>query len=243
MSFTWIMSLALASPSITAPVKSAVTEVPSPIDRIFVPVGFDNNDAAEVIVHGDFTSDCQKVGRTGFTLDEKTKTIKVWATSYIYKDSSCHSMKVPFIQVVKLGILNAASYTVVWDVRPEVSGSLTIKPRTSEAPDDYLYAPVSNAHIHWNQDKTQQFLSLDGQFPHLFVGCMKMKEVRPTYYDSSVLVVLPIAEIISDDACGDDYQHDFHAEIPISQPMLQESLVHVRVLEGSSVNVLYSPAL
>ncbi|MGE0174482.1 MAG: hypothetical protein AB7T49_16925 [Oligoflexales bacterium] len=216
------------------------TEIPSPVEKIFIPMGFDDNDNSEVVLKGTFPTPCYRVGRVGADIDDAKKEIKVWATSYKYPPTIrmfCAQIETPFIQTIKLGVLKMGDYKVTFKDNPSVSSNLNVAKRTTESPDDYLYAPVENAAVKVDPESRRQFLRLDGHFPYMFVGCMKLNEIRVTK-TNDVLVVLPIAEITENESECADMPSDHHFEISkgISDPLKEDGLLHVRVLNGNSVN-------
>lgn len=241
------LAVALMSPLALA---SAPKEVEAPVDRIFVPAGFDDNDNVEVVVHGDFMNSCYRVGRSGAKINLEKKVIEVWATALDYAPENgfeelCLQVTSPFIQTVKLGLLPEGDYDVVLDtpMAKEVSASLTVVKRKTEAPDDYLYAPVSNAYIDSNVASEKQALVLQGTFPVWFIGCQVMKEVRTYRSAGDVLVVQPITEIVDDARCDEAPANGgFVYRKGLSEPFQEEGLLHVRVMNGDSLNRYHAPS-
>ena len=92
--------------------------ITSPVEKVFVPLGFDDNDNTEVVIYGHFTSTCFKTGPAKATVDYDTMTVTVDAQAYRYT-GGCAQVMVPFTQSVKFGQVRAGSYTVVVTNRPE----------------------------------------------------------------------------------------------------------------------------
>lgn len=215
-------------------------QIPSPVSKIFIPDGFDDNDNAEVILQGMFPSTCYKVGSTSVAVDSAAKVIDISATSYRYDgESRCNEVDVPFIQRVKLGVLSRGDYNVVVKNAPSVTGVLPIAARLTEAPEDYYYAPVSSVVVSRDLESSKPKVVLEGHYPFLKRGCMILTEVRTHFAPGDVLVVLPITEIREGEACNDvPVSRTFHVEKAIDMPLDRPALVHVRVLNGDSVNQL-----
>lgn len=211
--------------------------IDSPVDKIFVPSGFDDNDNVEVILHGTFPDACHRVGETQATVDAVTRTITVRATSVIYPDEFCVQSLTPFIQTVELGLLPQGDYDVVYAKNQSVESTLDVARRKTESPDDYLYAPVANAYIDINAETGKQSLKITGQFPNYFIGCMVIREVRVIKDPVDVLVVQPIAEVVDTDVC-DTQAIDLTYEytVGLTEPFKGEGLIHVRTLNGTSLN-------
>ena len=55
--------------------------VGAPVEKVFVPLGFDDNDNVEVVVHGHFQSTCFKVGPSTATVDAAAKTVTINANT------------------------------------------------------------------------------------------------------------------------------------------------------------------
>lgn len=213
----------------------------SPVDKGFVPLGFDDNDNAEVIVHGEFPDACYKTGPVSVTIDSGSKTITVDARSYRYS-GTCAQVQTPFIQVAKIGLLPKGDYKVVVFDRPQVEMSyLNVKESNRSGPDDFLYAPVETISLETTADG-QKYFKVEGTFPYMFIGCMLMSEVRVQRTPGEVLIVLPIARITNDESeCAtQDPSHHFEVLAPLPDVESGEYLAHVRVLAGNSVNRLFS---
>lgn len=214
-------------------------EIDAPVDKIFIPQGFDDNDNVEVVAHGDFMNGCYRVGKSDSFVDEDAKRITIEVSAYRYQhekdqDAVCMQVMTPFIQKVKVGVLKAGTYTVsVKGAGEAVEETLTIVRRKTEDPDDFLYAPVENAYLKVD-DRGKQSLLLQGTYPHWLVGCQKIKEVRVNRNPSDVMVVLPITEV-SEDNCQ-DYSFNFSHRVNLPEPFMQEGLLHVRVMNGASTN-------
>ena len=87
-------------------------EILAPIQKVFLPTGFDNNDNTEVIVHGHFPNSCFKVGHSNYEVDMNKKEITVSLSAYEYRSSFCVQIVTPFTQSIKVGVLPAGNYNV-----------------------------------------------------------------------------------------------------------------------------------
>ncbi len=221
--------------SLTGFAMEGPTEIPASIDKIFIPHGFDDNDTTEIVLFGKFFNSCYKVGNSGAEVDHDKKTIRLWATSYHYDGEFCAQAISPYIQSVKLGILFEGTYTIAMKDDPTVTGELVIRKRTTESPDDHLYAPVHNAAVKVDAETGRQSLKIQGTYPYTLVGCMVMQEVRMDYGPNNVLVVLPIMDHMDGEVC-ENHKQDFDLEYGLPQPLLGENLLHIRVLNGNAYN-------
>lgn len=211
--------------------------VHAPVQKVFVPVGFDDNDNAEIVVHGYFPNSCYKAGQVTAEVDEEKRKITVHAKSFLYPTSVCLQMVIPFTESVKLGVLKSGNYDIVVEGSPKAQVlPLSVGVRKSENADDYLYASATSASL--AQDEAGAYsLNLSGNHPQMFVGCMIIKEVKSYLTPGNVLVVLPIAEAVDDERCiKPKWQEKFNISVPVEKPLEEDVLVHVRVLNGQSLN-------
>lgn len=219
------------------PVRAEVgspTDVPAPVSKILRLNLFDDNDNVEVILAGFFPDSCHKVGGVGVAVDQERKSIKLSPRALKYHHASCLQMRTPFEQVVNLGVLRAGTYSVQLDTG-SLTASFSVSGSRVTAPDDYLYAPVANAFIDRNGARENE-LVLKGTFPRLHAGCMVMEEVR-VIYDADVVIVQPIAKIKDAADCArDTYKFDLRTRL--TRPIEDYSLLHVRVMNGNSINNL-----
>lgn len=213
--------------------------VAAPVEQVFVPFGFDSNDNVEVIVHGNFVNSCFKVGPAKGSVDYATSTITVEASSYFYPASECAKIVVPFEQSVSLGIVHPGTYrVVVKDVPAATVTDLVIAEATSDEADDFLYAPVVQSSLTTGADG-RSVVRIEGSYPYTFVGCMSVKEVRIHLTPGHVLVVQPIAELLTGGPICDAQNGSkaFTIDTPIQDRLESgDFLVHVRALSGRSVN-------
>ena len=213
--------------------------VTAPVDRAYVPMGFDNNDNVEVIVHGVFANTCYKVGPAKASVDYATSTIAVEATAYVYPGLNCATVMVPFTESVSVGMVRPGTYRVLVQDRPQTqSTELVIARATTESADDFLYAPVDLASLDTHTNGAN-VIRIEGSYPFTFVGCMTVKEVRIQRTPGNVLVVQPIAELLTGGSVCDAQRgsKSFKIETPVQGSLESgDYLIHVRALSGRSVN-------
>jgi len=209
--------------------------VTSPIDMVYTPLGFDDNDDAEIVLRGKFPDACFKVGPTTAVIDREEETITINAKAYRYSGETCPKVETTFLQSVKMGPLPVGEYTVRVLNRDVSALNLKVVAAQTDDPDDFLYAPVEA--VSFNKGLGKQKIILEGRYPYTFVGCMKLDEVRTQVTPGNVLVVQPIAKMYTDNAdCTDQATtKTFRVEHEIHAPE-GEYLAHVRVLAGQSIN-------
>jgi hypothetical protein len=230
-----LAGMVVASSSIAAESPELVT---APIDRVYTPLGFDDNDDAEIVLHGEFPNTCFKVGPVKAVVDQQTKKITVDAQAYRYggEGTSCPRVATAFLQSVKLGPLPVGTYKVEVLNRDVRSLNLKVVAARTDNPDDYLYAPIEAVSFEKGLGGKQTIV-LEGHYPYTFVGCMKIEEVRAQVTPGHVLVVQPIAKMYDDDADCTDQASTKKFRVEHSVRVADgEYLAHVRVLAGQSIN-------
>lgn len=213
--------------------------VPSPTENLFIPIGFDDNDNVEIVVHGHFKNSCYKVGPTDVQIDKQAKTVKVTPQAYEYTGAVCAQMMVPFIQSIKLGMLDAASYKVtVANNQAIPEQMLPVTARHVESPDDFIYAPVEDAKIEVGASTSDQTLVVEGRYPLTIVGCALIRYVKVST-SGDVLVAQPVMDLLTDnnECKARGWTPKFSVAAPLEQPLSKgDKLIHVRVLNGNSYN-------
>lgn len=138
-----ILALALT------PAMTALAQVPAvidaPVDHVFVPAGFDNNDNVEIVVTGHFPNPCYN--RSGVKVKVIDDTIKVTISASVKEDKAnlCAAMIVPFKEDIVVGNLQGGDYKIVVNEGTafELKDKITIVEATSQNQDDHIYAMVN----------------------------------------------------------------------------------------------------
>jgi hypothetical protein len=217
--------------------------VQAPVEKVFVPQGFDSNDKIEVIVHGSFNSTCYKMGPVTVTADDSGKKLFVTAEAFYYPDATCLQMKVSYIKSVEVDHhLTPGNYKIEVAGLPTLKVSpLNVAAAMRPEADDYLYASVYSATVEQTPEGDEEIV-LKGQHPYLFDGCVKFESVKTYLGPDNVMVVQPITRIGRGEECRGSValsRFEEHKAIP-SGLNRGEYLLHVRVLDGNSVNQLFN---
>lgn len=232
---TWLLAALFSFGGSPALFAAPPEEIIAPVHKVFAPLGFDNNDNSEVVVHGEFTSTCFKVGNAYARVNHRRKVIDVTVTAFHYRGAICAQMSLPFIKSVPLGILNPGAYNIRVNGRPQAETTpLVIAHTNNREADDFLYAPVEQAELVKDYAQNKVYLELSGTYPIMLVGCMQIKEVTTQLTPGNVVVVRPIAEIREDGSC--DARGRFKHRAELSSLEAGEYLLHTRALSHTSLN-------
>lgn len=208
-------------------------EVSVPLEKGFVPVGFDDNDNTQVMVAGTFSDTCHKVGPARVQVNSATGEIQIEQLAYRYSDI-CLRMMVPFVNVIDLGILPAARYKIFDKMGKAEIAAMSVLVAKSSAADDFLYAPVADSDVVASPDGKEHLLTLKGNFTN---RCSALKEVIVNRY-AETIVVQPIMTYTGE---GRDCPYSkvrFQFSVPLKEKLTSAMLLHVRVMNGKAVNKL-----
>lgn len=214
--------------------------VRAPVEKVYIPLGFDDNDNVEVVIHGHFPSSCYKIGPTSSRIDYNTRTIYIDAKAYLYRDGVCAQMLVPFTETINIGLVKEGTYDVQLEDRSSFVGSiLEIKAATSSNPDDYLYAPVDSVRLNGTVG-SETSVQVEGRYPHMFIGCMIIRDLKVQKARGNVIVVQPIAELTDGAECE---PQTLTKKFVVTKPLgfaveRTEYLLHSRATSGHSINKL-----
>jgi len=250
-SHAWILALflamigqniALAGPSISESIGEPEREIIVP-EKAFIPTGFDDNDLVELVVTGNLPSTCYSAGI--FTavpfVDEKKIVIKQEAL--FYPKSWCSLNLVPYRETVKVGVLPAGQYEVVF-VTPEAklaaSGkAVTVGVSKITSRDEFTYAVIENValkRVEVSASAAPRRILLEGS---LVNSCMSLKEVRIVQNDADVIELLPITQTSTDALICQPQLRPFEVEVELPMGLSGEKLIHVRSLNGQAINRVF----
>jgi hypothetical protein len=205
------------------------------IERGWMPIGFDDNDQAEIIVAGELPNDCHTIGPT--KVEHTNLGIEVTQYAYRYQ-TGCSGYAVPYSQRVDLGILKSANYTVLEGGTAKILTRTAIAVAKNTAVDDFMYAPVTSATI--LREATGPVLYLTGNLPSHSV---RIKEIVVNTYEDSI-VVQPVVEPVPPmdplwKKLGSLTAHPrFQIRKPLKELPKGTFLLHVRAQNGKGISQL-----
>ena len=201
-----------------------------PVKKIYVPNGFDTNDSVEVLVSAQLPNLCYRSPQARVKQINQDISISVTATYDIYRQGECAQVVVPKLIKVDLGVLDKNTYAL--HANEAVHASLQIKESTSSAVDDHIYANVE----YIEPNDANRKVKLVGTHPN---NCLQLKKVQTVQMSEDTISVLPILERVTDVECE---REEVPFEIEWEVPRDLEAtgvLIHVRKMDGRSVNHLY----
>lgn len=203
---------------------------------IFVPVGFDDNDDVVAVVDGYLPDTCYRLRSPEVKTEVESQKVWVQPKAVLYP-GPCMDVTIPFSTVVHLGSVKRGNYSVS-TVSGMTKETLAVKPSTKKQPDDYLYAPVEKAQIE-TLGNGQLRAILSGRFTN---NCLKIDQVKVTN-SGKTIEVLPIMKREEQTENGDTCKKSlvsFEEKVMLPELKAGRYLLHVRTLNGHSVNEVFS---
>jgi len=212
-------------------------EVDYPVSQVFIPEGFDDNDAIQFVVQGNFPNSCYQVGNLDTQLDTETNKLYVKLTAYEYK-GKCSEFPSPFHLEVYAGLLGRAGSYGVYDKNTGLYlGALNVekaKP-VGAGTDEITYAPILDAFLNQSAEKNE--LVIRGAFAW---SCLKVSKVK-VIVQRDVVVVLPEVGKIEGEKCVVEHT-PFEEKVIVSDPLpKKEFLLHARSSGGQAINKMVHP--
>jgi hypothetical protein len=209
-----------------------------PVVDVYSPFGFDSNDNTEIVVSGYLPNLCHQHPMTD--IEVIGNTIYVEVRSYYYHPSNpyCPGVEnVPFITTVSMGILPAGMYDIVVNkgIRSKKS-KIGIRQATSDLIDESIYANIQ----YIEESEAGRSVNLVAMN---FVDCLRLKEVRHKVHGQTISI-LPILEQYKGECKKSNKIQKYKFDVPrLKVGDKQGILLHVRKMDGRSVNHLYRSAL
>lgn len=209
----------------------------SPVDHLFIPSGFDNNDNVEVIVTGNFPNPCYIKNMAEVKVINDRILIQVTALKKEdTKNKICDPMNIPFMEVVTIGNLQGGDYQIKVNEgsQYEQNEEMTINVSGSNSVDDHLYPIVEYIDTGFTGGASGDAVIL----ARLPSDCVEFDRVEYLSNKKDTLSVIPILKKVSN-VCNEEQRR---IEIPVKFDLKKFShrdlLLFVRSIEGKSVNQL-----
>lgn len=205
-----------------------------PVTHVFVPSGFDANDNVEVVIQGFLPNLCHRAPTAHVKVQGQKIEIMMSSLVYKLKSESCGQMIVPFTETVSLGVLGKGEFHMVINSNSpwEKNESLQITEAKSDSIDEFSYAYVT--YIEKESAPTGHVL-LRGYNPS---DCYVLDNITYQHNGKDTYSVLPKMKQIRDLCPMKMVPFEYLWKVP-EDLNRNEVLLHVRTMNGKSVNDLY----
>lgn len=222
---------------LSAPLQAQTQVIDAPVDHVFVPAGFDNNDNIELVVTGLFPNPCYK--RNDVKVEVNDDIIDIKVTSIMtddQKSTMCAAMVVPFKENVLVGNLQGGDYKIVVNrnTANELKSSIKVTEATSQNQDDHLYAMVNHIDLGFTGGTTGSAFLVGWRTS----DCLELDRVEYLSNGVDTLSVMPIMKKVRE-FCPMKMTR-LYVPIKYNPEEFTHSklLIMSRTLEGRSVNNL-----
>ncbi len=218
------------------------------LQAVFAPsTGFDDNDNVEVVAHGDLPNSCYTLADSFFEILEDGITIDIHQYATLQKEGICAqgaalpphlSMLVPFTRDITIGRLNAADYVIQYHKPGSITARRALQITRASAPtiDENPYAIVTNAQVGDVQVAGDSItVTLSGL---LNSTCTELTDEIQVIKQNDVYVILPTLKVKPEIMCAQMLK-PFSRKVELGKAIGGEFLVHVRSMNGQSVNRVF----
>lgn len=203
-----------------------------PANHVYIPNGFDDNDNAEIIVSGFLPDSCYTAPKSVYKIEDTKITVTLSAI-YNNQAGACSDVIVPFAETVRLGALSAKNYEVtVISANPQrLISKMMVKKSGGIGIDDFSYAYITGVrHAPGNKK-----VIIDG---YSISDCFELQELKVESNGADTYIILPIMKKINDFCPRKMMPVTFEVILPNGLHN-KEILLHVRSMQGNSVNSIY----
>lgn len=235
--FSLICLTASLTVSLTASIGLAQpTLIETSFHTSYIPNGFDTNDQVQIVGEGLFPDTCYRPATPEVVIDHDAKTVTITPRAYRYDGMVCADMVVEYHQVLNLNLLHAGDYKIAQRNVKQEFGQIEIAVAANSDPDEFLYAPIEQAHFSNGSARGTGSIKLNGEFTD---SCTQLTNVRVSV-QPNVIVVQPIATRDERGPRCTPGRYPFQRTVEVSGLRSGKYLLHVRSLNAQAVNSLVS---
>lgn len=204
------------------------------VSKIYVPMGFDSNDNTQIMLTGSLPNLCYKSPKVSVVIEGGVIKLSVQALFEGSSEVACAEVAVPFLEKVNLNILEAGSYVVKANLETAslLEETLTVKQAASVDVNDHIYARVDYVE---RKDDSRTVL-LKGYNPS---DCFELDRIDEVSNEKDTYSVKPIMKKIREFCPLKMVPFEYKYDVPEGLPA-DEILLHVRTMQGDSVNTLFT---
>lgn len=217
----------------TDPAHDDVSIVEVSARRVFTPMGFGENNVAQIGVAGEFPNGCYRLKDITWKHDGDNVSIQVWAYRYF---GPCLQKITPWFILKDLELLEAKPHKIFNSLASdEPLAEIPIsKSGARKLSDEKPYAPVDSFVVQYD-DENNPFLMISGYFSNSCTNLKAMKDNVVKLTNPSVIEVLPEIETAQNDDCHDG-RFPFHKRMALPRGLpAGEYMIYVRVAGNTGI--------
>jgi hypothetical protein len=205
-----------------------------PVDHVYSPAGFDSNDNSEIVVTGFLPNLCYKAPKASVAVNNGKISVEVKALRTATM-GFCAQVIVPYIEYISIGVLGKGNYQIAVNEKTswEKKSNLFVADAVNNTIDDVVYANVEE--VVKAEDGSRK-VALKGNNPS---NCFELKEIKVLDNGVDTYSILPIMKQVKTYCPKIPTAFNYEFEVP-EKLDADRILLHVRVMDGRSVNAFYS---
>lgn len=226
----------IASILLSSQVMAQTTSVQdAPLDHLFVPEGFDNNDNIEFVVTGKFPNPCHT--RNDVKVDVRGDLIKIEVTSLVSEERDrtlCEDLSIPFSEVVRVGSLQAGDYKIIVNEgsSSELKAKINVAVSSSSSVDDHLYAQVDYIELGFTGGLSGEAMLVGKSLS----PCLAFDKVEYKSNGKDTVSIMPIMKKISTNCPEQNKRMEIPLKFNPRSLKNDRVLLFVRSVDGKSVH-------
>lgn len=204
-----------------------------PIEHVFVPAGFHSHENAEIVISGFLPNLCHRAPQTTVKVEDGEIRVQVRSLYYSASNPYCPMVLVPFVETVSLGVLDKGNHELKINARTpyEINSRIVINEYSSDAYDDLVFANVTHV-----EDKgADRKVILKGHNPS---DCFVLEKIEIESNGIDTYSVYPKMTQVQSFCPMKMVPFEYEMTVP-SDIARSKVLLHVKALDGHSVNSLY----
>lgn len=204
-----------------------------PIGHVYSPKGYNSNDDVQIVVEGVLPDLCYKNPQSEVLVKGKDIHINVKALHNDKPNVGCAEMVVPFLESAKIGVLDKGWYRVL--INGEQKSELYVEEFVSNGLEDEILANVEAVEV----EEGSRIVKLKGQNVS---DCLVHDELEINSNKKDAYSIKPLMRQVSDFCPMKMVPFEIEMEVP-EELEREKVLLHVRSMDGKSVNKLFSNEL
>jgi len=211
------------------------------VAAVFLPVGFDNDDVAQVIVEFEMQNTCEELGNiTVIPHDEYPGVLQLYYEGF-KREGNCKSASNHLVRAVDVGVLSEGVYEIRdFKNLEKIYGLLNVRKALTAKIDSNNYAPVDSLVVHADEAGFRRLITLVGTFSNTCLHFVR-DQVRIVKTADKLVEILPVIDKAENANCKEqDVPFIETFKIPEREDELAirtgRYLFHVRTMNGRSFN-------
>jgi len=204
-----------------------------PINHVYSPKGYNSNDDVEIVVEGVLPNLCYKNVKSEVSIKGKDVVIDIKAQKNSDPNIACAEMVIPFLKGAKVGLLDKGWYRVM--INGEQRSDLYVEEFDSNGLEDEILANVEVVEV----EEGSRIIKLKGQNAS---DCLVHDRIDVKSNKKDAYSIKPQMVQVSDFCPMKMVPFELEMEVP-EEIERDKVLLHVRSLEGKSINKLFKNQL